>query len=92
MHFGALVTFGAAVRYFFLRECWVLAGISFLVYLYNHWTTTVLLMVTVFYGILPCGAAGPRPVCVWVTSLGHNLGCGCETTHMPYNVMGCIVI
>merc|ERR1712211_126164 len=52
LNVGALVTFVAAVHYFYMREYWVQIGSSPIVYRYIDWSITVPLQMVEFYLIL----------------------------------------
>merc|ERR1711972_383095 len=49
---GALVTLVAAVHYFYMREFWVVVGMSPILYRYIDWSITVPLQMIEFYLIL----------------------------------------
>merc|ERR1712029_655145 len=52
MNVGALVTLVAAVHYFYMREFWVIIGMSPILYRYIDWSITVPLQMIEFYLIL----------------------------------------
>merc|ERR1712113_222958 len=52
MNVGALVTEVAAVNYFYMREFWVVVGMSPILYRYIDWSITVPLQMIEFYLIL----------------------------------------
>jgi len=52
LNVGALVTLVAAVHYFYMREFWVIIGMSPILYRYIDWSITVPLQMIEFYLIL----------------------------------------
>merc|ERR1712139_647173 len=52
LNVGALVTLVAAVHYFYMREFWVIIGMSPILYRYIDWSITVPLQMVEFYLIL----------------------------------------